>query len=163
MEADPSGEWMMEQNEDDIGGDVRRKNPVRQREIEIYRREKEIAERELELARHEIALLRERQNTNFVDRERQEETTVDNDDAVRRVSPHTRLNLKAIADLLANFNGISSDFDTWERQVRLLKMTYQLEDDYAKILVGMRSKKIALEWFHSKPEFIRVLTLSLTN
>ncbi|KMQ88410.1 hypothetical protein RF55_12116 [Lasius niger] len=163
MEADPSGEWMMEQNEDDIGSDVRRENPVRQREIEIYRREKEIAERELELARREIALLRERQNTNFVDRERQEETIVNNDDGVRRVSPHTRLNLTAIADLLANFDGISSDFDTWERQVRLLKMTYQLEDDHAKILVGMRLKKKVLEWFHSKPEFISMSFNALIN
>lgn len=75
-------------------------------------------------------------------------------DSVGGVSSHTRLNLTAIADLLANYDGISGDFHTWEKQIRLLKTTYQLRNDHVKILVGMRLKKRALEWFHSRPEFI---------
>jgi len=62
--------------------------------------------------------------------------------------------ITAIADLLSNFSGQSSDYEIWEKQVKLLKATYKLEDDTAKILVGMRLKGKALEWLHFKPEYI---------
>src|SRR5436190_9283669 len=65
-----------------------------------------------------------------------------------------RANIMAIADLLNNFNGKSSDFEVWEKQIKLLKSTYKLEDETAKLLIGMRLKGRALEWLHSKPEFI---------
>jgi len=35
-----------------------------------------------------------------------------------------------------------------------LKTTYQLEDDAARLLIGMRLKDKALEWLHSKPEYV---------
>lgn len=88
MELDPSGRWMTELGGNDVDGDVahdddadgedHRENHVSRREIEIYRREKEIAERELELTRRELALLRECQNMDFVNRERQEKVVVNN-------------------------------------------------------------------------------------
>ncbi|XP_067209940.1 uncharacterized protein [Linepithema humile] len=59
-----------------------------------------------------------------------------------------------MGDLLSDFDGVSSDFSTWERQLRFVKMTYRLEDDCAKILMGMKLKKKAFEWFHSRPEHI---------
>lgn len=65
-----------------------------------------------------------------------------------------RANIAAIADLLSNFSGQSSDYEIWEKQVKLLKATYKLEDDAARILVGMRLKGKALEWLHSKSEYI---------
>jgi len=53
MEADPSGAWMENDEEN-----RRREDNIHQRQSEIYRREKELVERELELARREIAMLR---------------------------------------------------------------------------------------------------------
>lgn len=38
--------------------------------------------------------------------------------------------------------------------MKLLKTMYQLEDDYMKILIGMRLKKKAVEWFYLKPDLI---------
>ena len=64
------------------------------------------------------------------------------------------MNIATIADLLNNFNGKSSDYETWEKQVKLLRLTYKLDDDAARILIGLRLKGKALEWFHSKPEHI---------
>lgn len=59
-----------------------------------------------------------------------------------------------VGDLLSDFDGVSSDFDTWERQIRFLKAAYRLEDDHAKILIGTKLKKKAFEWFHSRPEYV---------
>jgi len=56
--------------------------------------------------------------------------------------------------LLSNFSGQSTDYEIWEKQVKLLKVTYKLEDDTAKILVDMRLEGKALEWLRSKPEYI---------
>lgn len=156
-EADPSGEWVSSQNlssihRDDSDVGENNANSMYQREIEICRREKEIAERELELARREIALLRECRDMSSADHGRQERT-ISVGDSSASASLHPRLNLTAVADLLASFDS-SGDFDAWEKQARLLKTTYQLDDDYMKVLIGTRLKKKALEWFHSKPEFI---------
>lgn len=161
MEADPSGEWMNEENvndfcrvgnglAEDVSIDNRRENRMHQREIEIYKREKEIAERELELARRELALLRGHRDADPVDRSRLEEEIVRGD---APASSRPRLNPMAVADLLADFDG-GSDFGTWHRQLEFLRTAYRLDDDYMKILIGMRLKKKALEWFHSKPEFL---------
>lgn len=151
MDADPSGEWMGERSEDDVrdvcNGGGRRKDFMYRRELEVCTREKEIAERELQLSQPKIALLRGRQDASSASHERREIMPISG-------GTHPRLKLVAIANLLAEFDGSTGDFDTWEMQVRLLKTTYQLEDDYAKILVRMKLKKKALEWFHSKPELI---------
>lgn len=134
------------------GEDVSREDLVSRREIEICRHEKEIAKRELELARCEIAFLCECRDMHSVNRKYQREAIATGGDGVA-ASSHPRLNLTAVADLLADIDGNSGNFDTWEK---LLKATYRLEDDHAKILVGMKLKRKALEWFHSKPEFISV-------
>lgn len=65
-----------------------------------------------------------------------------------------RVSLAMVADLLGNFDGVTGDFDVWKKQVRFLKTAYCLEDDHAKILIGMRLKRRALEWLHSRPEYI---------
>lgn len=64
------------------------------------------------------------------------------------------MSITAIADLLGTFDGKSNEYETWERQIKLLTLTYKLEDNVAKILVGMRLKGKALEWLHSKSEHI---------
>lgn len=38
----------------------------------------------------------------------------------------------------------------------MLKRTYQLNDEHAKVLIGMRLKGKALDWLHSKLEFIEI-------
>ncbi|KAL2737012.1 Protein THO1 [Vespula squamosa] len=42
-----------------------------------------------------------------------------------------------------------------------LRTAYNLEDNMTKILIGMRLKEKALEWFHSKPEFIEMTSNNL--
>ncbi|XP_011858668.1 PREDICTED: uncharacterized protein LOC105556196 [Vollenhovia emeryi] len=154
-EADPTGDWRAPNTSDandSAGDDGCLEDDMCRREVEIYRREKEIAERELELARREIALLRESRDPSQADRGRQEEIVERGNNLP--ALPRARLNLTAIADLLADFDGSPDGFDVWEKQIRLLKTTYQLDNDHTRILVGMKLKKRALEWFHSKPEFI---------
>ncbi|EZA52868.1 Protein THO1, partial [Ooceraea biroi] len=136
-----------------------------QREIEIYRREKELAERELVLARREIELLRRRQDDQATN-EMQEASSVTarreeiagGGVATREVTPSsilsTKANITAIADLLSYFSGDSDIFETWDKQIRFLRTTYKLDDSLTKILIGMRLKGRATEWFHSKPEYI---------
>lgn len=118
-----------------------------QRKMELYKREKELAERELDLARREIFFLRGQLRENFTSGA----TELINNEEMSRVRP--RVNLATMADLLSDFDGVSNDFDTWEKQVRFLKATYRLDDDCVKLLIGMRLKKRAFEWFHSRPEY----------
>ena len=65
-----------------------------------------------------------------------------------------RMNITTIADLWSEFDGIGNNFDTWKKQLRFLRTTYRLEDDHVKVLIGIRLKKKALEWFHSRPEYL---------
>lgn len=67
-----------------------------------------------------------------------------------------KLNMSAIAELLATFDDTTGNYETWEKQLRLVKRTYKLDDEHTKILVGMRLKGRALEWLHSRPELIEV-------
>lgn len=112
----------------------------------MYRREKELAERELNLLRRELELARGMQQLNIGERER----TVDREDILRE---HPRPSITAISDLLGLYDG-SGDYEIWEKQLRLLKTTYRLTDEYAKVLVGMRLKGKAAEWLHSKSQHI---------
>lgn len=154
FEADPEGSWLrenelesvvrIEEDENTTQGDIMR------REMELCRREKELVERELELARREISMLRGQRRDDSIDETR--ESAARNGEEVFYARP--RANLTIIADLLNDFDGISADFDTWERQARFLKTTYRLDDDCARLLIGMRLKKRAFEWFHSRSEHI---------
>ncbi|KYN06053.1 hypothetical protein ALC62_03005, partial [Cyphomyrmex costatus] len=169
MEADPSGEWLRDEGAgsevSDQHGNVegasqtsaRPNLDVQQKEIEIYRREKELAERELELMRRELELVRRGQmpqeGENAVGGGTRQRVVNDDDD-VRGQSANARVNITAIADLLSYFDGKSATYDIWEKQIRLLKATYRLEDDAARLIIGMRLKGKALEWLHSKPEYV---------
>lgn len=154
-EADPSGAWMtgipgtseteaIRENLSESGAEAQ--TPRYEREIEMYRREKELAERELSLVRRELELTREMQRLNMGERER----TADREDISHE---HPKPSIKAIGDLLGPFDG-SSDYEVWEKQLKLLKTTYHLTDEYAKILVGMRLKGKAVEWLHFKSQHI---------
>jgi len=114
-----------------------------QREMEMCKREKELAERELALARAELQLLRGTQGPGMPDQERR----VEQDPMIVT----SKLSITAIADLLGHFNGSTGDYENWERQLTLLRRTYELTEGHTKVLISMRLKGKALEWFHSDP------------
>lgn len=140
---------------------------LQQHEIDLYKKEKELAECELVLTRCELEAMRERLwveqivgdgqpargVTMPIGREQSGTTngnrvTAANGGSTNGVmvqSGQPRTNIAAIADLLNNFDGRAGNYETWEKQIRLLKMTYELEDDAAKILIGMRLKERTIE------------------
>lgn len=68
----------------------------------------------------------------------------------------SRININSIAELLPAFDGTMGNFETWERQLRLLKRTYRLDEEHIKILVSMRLRGKSLEWLHSRPEYLEM-------
>jgi len=73
----------------------------------------------------------------------------------------TRPNITAITELLSNFDGRNDIYKTWERQILFflsnnifLRNAYKLLNDLMKIMLGLRFKRKASEWLHSKPEYI---------
>jgi len=132
---------------------------INRRMVDIYKREKELAERELAILRRELELERARTSQ-----------AGSNTGAIRRssVTPNAsllqtpgRVSISAVADLLNSFDGNAEAFETWEKQVLFLRESYELDDAMTKILIGMRLKGKALEWFHSAPQYIQLPTDSL--
>ena len=70
------------------------------RQLELSEREKALAERELDLTRQQIELLREMQRLSVRDQKRE---------IVQRVPP---VSISAIAELLNDFDGSASTFET---------------------------------------------------
>lgn len=66
------------------------------------------------------------------------------------------ISITTIAELLPFFDGDGEKFERWEKQVRLLAMTYSLSEEMIKVLIGSRLRGKALEWFHSRPEFLEI-------
>lgn len=158
-EADPTGGWAGEERETSTLNAAAHENrdessvetgtsAVHQREDDIYRRERESTERELQLMRREIELLREMQRVSMPNRGAAERESTSGIVAKASIS--------AIADLLSHFDGSVGNYENWETQLKLLKKTYRLSDDYVKILIGMRLKGKASEWFQSKAEHVEL-------
>lgn len=148
--SDPSGQWASEVREDEVTSDERisRENDdVHQtrRELDLLQREKVLMERELEVARRELELLRSMHHASVS--ERGSPATQDGQ------SP---MNVKTVAELLSYFNGKTEDFPTWSKQIQVLQAKYRLDDDEAKVLMGMRLRGRAQEWMHSRSEFIEM-------
>lgn len=160
--ADPEGQWMRdativeedaaasgedEEGEEDSPAKLRRNmrdnrheiSEDNARELEFMRRERRLLERELQIAERENQLLR-------------------NAASVGEYRPETqsRISIKAVSELLSEFDGSESRFQNWEKQLRLLMLTYRLDTNNAKVLLGTRLKGRALEWFHSRPEHIEL-------
>lgn len=160
METDPSGDWANERDnsvyaaeEGAVGGTEEQRTRAAEEqqrqqdgllsEIEFMRRERELMRRELDLARREADMLRSSPRFNN-----------------SLVSTRPNVNVKAIGELLREFNGVGSYFSEWEKQVRLLCRTYELDDNMAKILISSKLKGKAIQWFHSKADYIE---MSLTQ
>ncbi|GAB1869223.1 SAP domain-containing protein [Camponotus japonicus] len=121
-------------------------NDLIRRENELLRRERALLQRELEIMRRENAESRGAPCTNTSEE--------------RRGSPPTSENVRAIRDLLSDFDGGEGTFWRWERQIQLLRTTYALDDAATRILISSKLKGRASEWFHSKPDH---LTLSIED
>ncbi|XP_039313505.1 uncharacterized protein LOC120359576 [Solenopsis invicta] len=54
-------------------------------------------------------------------------------------------------------------FETWKKQVELLREEYRLDENSTRILINLRLKDKALTWFHSKPEHLRLNAADLLS
>lgn len=122
--------------------------PLLEAQLERHSRDKRALEAELDVLRREVELLRMQSQLGV------RATNV----RVEAEAPPTqsKINIKAISELLATFDGTTGDYETWEKQFTFLKRTYRLDNEHAKIVIGMRLKGKALEWFHSRPEFVEI-------
>lgn len=66
------------------------------------------------------------------------------------------MRIREIGDLLAEFSGDKDTFVTWKSQAKILRATYQLNEDTMKILLSSRLKGKAQEWFHSTPTHLQL-------
>lgn len=160
LTADPESTCLNEPGISNDGEGLASTTLPRDREIELYRWEKELAERELTVARRELELPRAAQidSRNNVDR-----ASLNEQRPVPAVSTTAKINITMLAELLSIFSGNAETYETWERQARFLKEAYRLDDATMKILIGTRLKGKAMEWFHSKPEYIALDPESLLS
>lgn len=153
-ESVPSGVWTENTVEVQASGDENEAAGVGTGEGSSYvaeppsSRDTRMLEMEIEILRREVELLK-RQSCAAV---RTPDTRVDSE--TRALQP--KINLSGIAEILATFDGTTGNFEVWERQLRLLKRTYRLDDEHTRILIGMRLKGKALEWLHSRAEFVEI-------
>ncbi|KMQ84408.1 hypothetical protein RF55_17802 [Lasius niger] len=116
------------------------KNNLIRRENELLRRERALLQRELEIARQEYNEDRGTPRTSG--------------SGERRSGPSANENVRAIRDLLSEFDGGEGTFWKWEQQIRLLRISYALDDAAARILISSKLKGRAFEWFHSKSDHL---------
>lgn len=76
------------------------------------------------------------------------------DEAATAPCSLTKMSLKMIAELVCKFDGIPDHFNVWEKQVKI-KISHELNDDEAKILI-VKLKKKTFKWLHSKAEHLEV-------
>lgn len=98
------------------------------REIELLRREQDLRERELQFIRRENEVLRRT--------------------PIPSVSPRNK-DVKYVIGLAEDFDGSKNSFWKWEKQIRLLVATYDLDEISARMLVGLKLKSGALSWFQT--------------
>lgn len=60
-------------------------------------------------------------------------------------------------ELVRFFDESAGTFRKWEQQVRLLCLTYQLDDDRAKLLVSNKLKGKAKNWFQAENTIVMSL------
>ncbi|XP_017467881.1 PREDICTED: uncharacterized protein K02A2.6-like [Rhagoletis zephyria] len=73
------------------------------------------------------------------------------------------MSIKALADLIGEFDGTPDMLSVLKRQLIFIKTAHDLSDDEAKILIGMKLKKRAFEWLHSRAEHLEMTFDSLVT
>ena len=106
--------------------------------MDLLRREADLMRRELELARRENEILRNSPRS------------------VSSASDRPKVGIKVLGDLLGDFDGSGHTHPTWEKQVRQLRTTFDLDDDTTKVLIGTKLRGRALQWLHSKSQHIEM-------
>ncbi|KAI4473620.1 hypothetical protein M0804_015261 [Polistes exclamans] len=121
---------------------------------EVRRNDKHLLEEELKLVRRELELVRSLRGTSISTEQRQlvetQEQSYSNPDFRERVD------IRLVADLLNVFKGEMGEYENWERQLRMLRATYNLNDNQVRMLISMRLKEKTLEWFYSKLDYVTI-------
>lgn len=148
QQADPSGTWLSEAarqpaTEDNLEDSSQEEEETQAVDKNLSRREMELISRERDLMQREIELLR-RENDMLRASPRSSLSTVS----------RTTLNIKNVSDLFSECNGFGDDFERWKAQVNLLRDTYDLDENAAKILVGSKLRGKAADWYFSLVEHL---------
>lgn len=131
--------------------------PDAEPEQEDFREARMIMDMDLETVRRERDLLRREIESLRLERNhavRTERSAVSSPNVSYPSVP--RPSLTALSDLLSDFYGEEDTFERWQKQFDLVRTTYQLDDNMARILVGMKTKDRASQWFHSRPEHLQM-------
>lgn len=112
---------------------------LRDREFDLIRRERDLAEYENSLLRREVEMLRAASRS-----------------STSSTNSRASISIRGISELLHEYNGTVEDFERWKAQVMLLKTTYELDDNSARVLVGAKLKGKAFTWYHSRPEHLQM-------
>lgn len=110
------------------------------REINLLHRQRDLAKRELELIRREVELLRTEQRP----------------DSVVSTGRQGGSKLKNVKDLIGDFEGDSRNYEVWEKQIRRLTQSYELDDLETKALVCNKLKGKALSWYYSRTDCVEM-------
>ena len=179
-EADPAREWLEELIErrqgsacevTDIDEDADLGAQAEPKEESEKTRRLEFAEKEMSLLRLENEILRQRCTSANTVRATEVPTyrRAPSQSEMRReyagevaFNSH-QISIQMIADLLSTYSGELGEYDKWERQLQLLREMYRFPDEQTRVLLGMRLKGKALEWFHSKPEHVSMPIPLLLN
>ncbi|XP_043497018.1 uncharacterized protein LOC122520807 [Polistes fuscatus] len=106
-------------------------------EMELLRRARDLAEREADLLRRELEFLRRTPQSVISETERS------------RVKKW-----QDIKELIVEFDGSDIEFDRWEKQVKGLLASYDLDAPSSKALVCSRLRGKALKWYHSRVDCV---------
>lgn len=118
------------------------------REFELIRRENEMMKRELELAKQQIESLR---------------VTTSQEPSASMQSTAVQFTLTDIKNLLPTFDGKKTPYHTWEKQLKLIKQIYELDEKSTKILLASKLVGSIAEWFHSSSEHLSLSVSQLLN
>lgn len=121
-----------------------RYNTQTQRELELLKRENMLMQREL--------LRREQMQPREPSASPASAGNTDSSDGQTTAS--ATLSIRAIGDLLSDFDGRDNTFWKWEQQINLLRATYHLDNNATRVLISSRLRGRAVNWFHSKSEHI---------
>lgn len=144
--ADPEGLWMTFEKVTDDEAEETGAMAIaegQRREIEYFRRERDLMQREIDLMRRENDLLRNSPRS------------------VQTENSGLHLSIKAVSDLLSDFDGCHGSFSVWEKSLKLLRNSYSLDENFLRILIGTKLKGKELEWLYSRTEHIEMNTEEL--
>ncbi|KYN10221.1 hypothetical protein ALC57_17652 [Trachymyrmex cornetzi] len=107
----------------------------------LQARERELMQKEIELLRRENQLLRSSPTT-----------------STTSTMSRATTSIKSIGELLSEYTGSSEDFERWKAQVKMVRSTYELDENATKILTSSKLRGKAQEWYYSLTENLTLPT-----